>query len=688
MSFDDDISAIDAALGGFNTTGASALSELLGVDESVLYLRVSSKKQMDTAIDIDPDGNSIATQRESTTRKAVSLGSPVVKEFIEPGVSASTIKNRPAFNEMLAYLRDHPTVKYVIVYARSRAFRNQADAVTTKILLDKLGIKIISAREDFGEGIHADMMEVVTDAINEAQNKLSGEDIRTKLRHKAINGGTIGRARLGYLNTRIELGGRMVNTVSIDPQRAPLILKAWELYASGDYSIDRLTATMADLGLTARPSPRWPQTRPVSDSKMQQMLRDPYYAGYVVYKGDIYPGRHEAIVGQELFAQVQDVLNARSARGQRDRILTHYLKGALLCARCHQHGRTARLIYTEATGRSGRRYGYFLCRARQDGLCDLPYLAAERVEDAVTDHYTTLQLPENFTTEVRTQLDITLADEQANVRELHTSFTRRLKDLDERESRLIDLAADGSLPQNKIRTKLHELHIDRQRIEASLAVTGEELAVGAAVLRNALHLLANPQQLYRDVPDQVRRHLNQTFYQCFYLDDCEVTSDTKTPLFAEIHDAVPTYTASTRHQSSHNRATNPHKHKSPGTAEALGVVSSQTDRLTLTDIVAVTGSSKTVMVELRGFEPLTPTLPVWCATSCAIAPCLVVRARTKLHHGDGLSKSQRSGPPTSSATSCILLTCGDASLPSVSGAKIHATAAISGIAPPTTNAHP
>src|SRR5690606_3520247 len=25
-------------------------------------------------------------------------------------------------------------------------------------------------------------------------------------------------------------------------------------------------------------------------------------------------------------------------------------------------------------------------------------------------------------------------------------------------------------------------------------------------------------------------------------------------------------------------------------------------------------------VELTGFEPVTPTLPVWCATSCAIAP--------------------------------------------------------------------
>ena len=25
-------------------------------------------------------------------------------------------------------------------------------------------------------------------------------------------------------------------------------------------------------------------------------------------------------------------------------------------------------------------------------------------------------------------------------------------------------------------------------------------------------------------------------------------------------------------------------------------------------------------VELTGFEPVTPTLPVWCATNCAIAP--------------------------------------------------------------------
>ena len=35
-----------------------------------------------------------------------------------------------------------------------------------------------------------------------------------------------------------------------------------------------------------------------------------------------------------------------------------------------------------------------------------------------------------------------------------------------------------------------------------------------------------------------------------------------------------------------------------------------------------------VQVELRGLEPLTPTLPVWCATSCAIAPYRIVFPRT------------------------------------------------------------
>jgi site-specific DNA recombinase len=74
----------------------------------------------------------------------------------------------------------------------------------------------------------------------------------------------------------------------------------------------------------------------------------------VGYKGAVYPGRHEAIVSHDAFDRVQDILNFRSDTGQRDRILTHYLKGVLFCQRCHEQGRTARLIYTEATGKNNK----------------------------------------------------------------------------------------------------------------------------------------------------------------------------------------------------------------------------------------------------------------------------------------------------------------------------------------------
>ena len=50
--------------------------------------------------------------------------------------------------------------------------------------------------------------------------------------------------------------------------------------------------------------------------------------------------------------------------------------------------------------------------------------------------------------------------------------------------------------------------------------------------------------------------------------------------------------------------------------------------MSLLDLALGGGLSKDTMVELRGLEPLTPTLPVWCATSCATAPYLATEPCT------------------------------------------------------------
>ncbi|WP_172900533.1 recombinase family protein [Mycobacterium ulcerans] len=575
------------------------------LDLAVTYLRVSTKKQLYTAIDIDPDGNSITTQREVTGTKADSMGVKIDREFIEPGHSAKTLDERPVFKELLAYVHQRRGIKYVIVYMRSRAFRNHFDSAIVQTQLKKLGVRLVSTKEDFGEGPTAVAMEGMLDIMNGLQNTLQGLDVQTKMRNKAKAGGTVSLAKLGYKNVRVDYEGRQINTIALDPERAPLVRKAWELYATGEYSVERLEATMADLGLTARPNRRSPKGTPVSASKLHRMLSDPYYVGFVTYKGDMYPGRHEPIVSQALFDRAQDVLHARSARGQRDRVHQHYLKGALFCQRCHHAGRTSRMIYTEVTGNGGK-YAYYACRGRQEGLCDLPHLRVELIEKAIAEHYTTLRLPDDFIQDVRRLLADTVSDSQANTRELHASMTRRLKQIDVRESRLIDLAADGEMPRDKIRAKLNALKMERANIEASLASTSEELPIGASALRDALHLVEDPQSLYANVPNEVRRHLNQTFYERFYIDDTEVANDQRTPLFAELEEAAHVFAQhrakgnSVPTQSDAVAAMNEENPRQAGAPRSTG-----TESLTLASVFSVTGLSKNVLVGLTGFEPAT-----------------------------------------------------------------------------------
>jgi site-specific DNA recombinase len=222
-----------------------------------------------------------------------------------------------------------------------------------------------------------------------------------------------------------------------------------------------------------------------------------------------------------------------------------------------------------------------------------------RVEQAIVDHYATLQLPANFADEVRQRLEDALADEPGSVRELHNSLTRRLKELDQRESRLIDLVADDTMPTAKIRAKLHEVKVDRARIEVGLTSTSEELSEGAGVLRDALHLLTDPQELYANVSNRVRRHLNQTFFHKFYLDDLEVIDDQLSPLFAEVHHAKEAFVA--------NQIGSYQRQESPRKTGALNYP--KTDLLTLASVFSDKGSSKTVMVGRAGLEPATNGIP-------------------------------------------------------------------------------
>jgi DNA invertase Pin-like site-specific DNA recombinase len=488
------------------------------VKRSIRYLRVSSKKQMDTDFEVDPEGNSIDTQRKVTNAKEREMGLVNVGEYVEPGNSAQTIDKRPVFREMVARIMKEHDVEYVIIYARSRAFRNYIDAGNTKMALAKLGVKLVSAKEDFGDGLMAEAMEAVTDVFNWLQVRMSGEDIKVKMANKARNGGTIGRAKVGYLNVRKRIEGREVRTIETDPERSPFIVMAFEAFSTGKYTIESLRATLTQAGLRMQATARRP-ARPISVAQLADVLRDRYYLGYVGYEGIWYAGRHEALVSQELFDRVQKVLDSHSGAGTRTRTHNHYLKGVLWCARCEY-----RFVLTPGRGNGGE-YFYFFCRGRREGLCDQPYLNVHAVEQAVLDHYGTVSFSKAFKAEVRARLDEALAHDLGSTQDVRERLQTRLAALDTREDNLLDLAADGDLPKDKIREKLIAIRDERAGIRRDIERLDAELETGRQVFGLALDLLDQPGELYRQAGSALRKTMNQTIFTKLKLDGAVVAAD-------------------------------------------------------------------------------------------------------------------------------------------------------------------
>ncbi|WP_246576737.1 zinc ribbon domain-containing protein [Actinospica durhamensis] len=77
------------------------------------------------------------------------------------------------------------------------------------------------------------------------------------------------------------------------------------------------------------------------------------------------------------------------------------------CARCKH-----RFIVQRAVGNGGE-YFYWFCRGRQQGLCDMPYIPIDVLEEAVARYYgDVLVLEPEWLTAVREGVDMAVAAER------------------------------------------------------------------------------------------------------------------------------------------------------------------------------------------------------------------------------------------------------------------------------------
>ena len=360
-------------------------------------------------------------------------------------------------------------------------------------------------------------MAGILDQVNTYFSKASGADIRTKMEGKAKRGGTPGKAKLGYLNTRKTVEGRKIKIIETDPVRGPLITLMFERYATGQYSTHALREFITDAGLRTRPTEAYPAGRPLYLSEISRILTDRTYLGLVIWKEEEYPGEHEPLVEPEIFDRVQDTLAKRRA-GTRERTWECYLKGLLWCARC---GR--RLVLDPARSHTGRKYFYFRCTGLLERdpaqKCDLPRTRLDDIEQAVEAHYATLTVTEDKQNEITELLEAVFTDHHATVEQIRKHIKAELRRLDTLEDQLIELLTDRDWPVEKLTVKQRAIRGERAALKNRLAEAGTTgLDTARKRIEQLIDMFARPRAIYRSAPDELRKTLNFICFEKLYID--------------------------------------------------------------------------------------------------------------------------------------------------------------------------
>jgi site-specific DNA recombinase len=490
---------------------------------AVIYLRVSSTGQLTGH---NPEGYSIEAQRVACERHAISLGARIVREYVEPGKTATNMR-RPELQCMLAELGDvRPT--YVIFYDLSRVARDEFDAFWLLREIEACDAKLESTLERVDDTSTGMLMYGIMASLNAFRSRRDGEKVKVSLERKFLDGGTVGIAHIGYLNVREKVNGREVAAVTVDDERVAYIQMAFDLAATGDHTITTITNILESAGLRTRGSYKRP-SKPLHRSIVHRMLRDDYYIGVVTHNGVKGEGRHEAIIDRATFDQVQKVLDSHRISGDRSYKHHHYLKGTIFCV-CGK-----RLGYGCHRGKCGGQYEYFSClsRVQREEKCAAPYFPVEQTERSIVRSYKRETYKNNEQDMVRDALRSYVQAKTEIARRESARHTRRLHDLTGEQQKLVQLYYKGGVSEEVMKAEQDRIETERTKAQQWADAAEREVEDVMAALDDALVILSD-KIIYDELPKSTRRLVNQAVFLALVVIGPDNIQAERTPLYDTI----------------------------------------------------------------------------------------------------------------------------------------------------------
>lgn len=398
------------------------------------YIRVSTVKQGE-------QGVSLQQQRDAIERYAQHNSQEIVSWFKEQETAAK--RGRPIFNQMMKLLGKQK-VSGVIMHKIDRGARNLKDWADLGELIDQ-GVEVHFANESLdlhsrGGRLSADIQAVV--AADYVRNLR--EETRKGFYGRLKQGLFPMPAPIGYLNK-----GKGQPKVP-DPARAPLVRRAFELYATGNYNLHGLVDELFQLGL------RTNSGRKVEKNGVSTILNNPFYTGLIRLKRtkETFPGIHEPLISSALFKQVHQVLLGKFNR----RTLKHdfLFRRLLRCSLCNY----------SLIGETHKGHNYYRCQRKG---CPTTTIR----EDKVVDRITELLLPLQFTPAEKAYLqdaEVVLKQNWKQVeKSLRTSVNLTLQQTSDRLARLTDAYLDQVLGKEDFEQRKTTLQQERREAEQQLS---------------------------------------------------------------------------------------------------------------------------------------------------------------------------------------------------------------------------
>lgn len=285
----------------------------------LIYARVSSKEQEDTGYSLDA--------QEKLLQDYASKNEFEVKKAFRVSESASGKQIRKTFNELLAYANKNK-ISLILCEKIDRLTRNLKDAASISDWINEDSQREVHfVKESFivnkNTRAHENLVWDMKVAIARFYTNNLSEEVRKGQKEKIAQGGLPTKPPVGYKT----IGEKGHKIHIIDEENAPLVKKMFELYSSGNYSLNALVEIMHKEGLRNR------EGNKIGKSRMHDNLSNPFYYGKMCWNNEIYQGRHKPLITKELFDIVQARLVRKIDNPQYKKHLPIF-KAKIKCAGC------------------------------------------------------------------------------------------------------------------------------------------------------------------------------------------------------------------------------------------------------------------------------------------------------------------------------------------------------------------